>query len=155
EDLFRRHTSGIPDDPRLDSRRGALNVTRRDREVAILLRDHLERYVESVLLEDTGFLGERQRRESGPAGHADRNLGVLRKSMDGNEYEGGAKSGRDGGVLEHGVFSRNKRKGNLWQRRRAAPRCQCSGGVAVRVRARIAPSVTTPIASPCRPLTTS
>src|SRR5207244_5500068 len=104
EDLLRRYTTGVPDDPCLDSRRGALNVTRRDREVAILLRDHLERYVESILLEDAGFLGERQRGESGPAGHADRDRGVLRKSMDGNEYEGGTKGGRDGGVLEHGVL---------------------------------------------------
>ena len=78
EDLRRRDAVGVPHDPGLDRRRRALHVARGDRQVAVLLRDLLDRDVEAVLLEDAGLLGERQRREAGPAGDADRDLGFLR-----------------------------------------------------------------------------
>ena len=77
EDLRGRDAVGVPDDPGLDRRRRALHVARGDRQVAVLLRDLLDRHVEAVLLEDAGLLGERQRREAGPARHADRDLGFL------------------------------------------------------------------------------
>jgi hypothetical protein len=77
EDLLRRHAARIPHDPRLDGRGRALDIAGRDGEVAVLLRNHLERHVEAVLLEDPGILGEREGLESGPAGHADRDFGFL------------------------------------------------------------------------------
>ena len=74
EDLLGRDAVGVPDDPGLDRGRRALDVARGDREVAVLLRDLLDVDVEAVLLEDAGFLGERQRREAGPARNADGDL---------------------------------------------------------------------------------
>src|SRR6185295_9195410 len=76
-DLRRRDAGGVPADPGLDRRRGALHVARGDREMAVLLRDLLDRHVEAVLLEQARFLGERERREAGPAGDADGDLGLL------------------------------------------------------------------------------
>ncbi len=52
-------------------------------EVAVLLRDLLDRHVEAVGLVDAGLLGERDRREAGPAGDADGDLGVLRRGAAG------------------------------------------------------------------------
>ena len=99
EDLLRRHAARVPDDPGLDGRRRALDVARCDREVTVLLRDHLERDVEAVLLEDPGLLGERERLESRPAGHADRDLGFLGGGgARGGEERGGGESER----LAHG-----------------------------------------------------
>jgi hypothetical protein len=46
--------------------------------MAVLLRDLFQVHVERVLFESAGFLGQRQRREAGPAGDSDRHFGVLR-----------------------------------------------------------------------------
>ena len=96
EDLRRRDAVGVPDDPGLDRRRRALDVARGDREVAVLLRDLLDRHVEAVLLEDARLLGERQRREAGPAGDADRDLGFLRLRSHGDERRSGGERGNEG-----------------------------------------------------------
>ena len=78
EDLLGRHAVGVPDDPGLDRGGGALDVTRGDRQVAVLLRDLPDGDVEPVLLEDAGFLGQRQRGKARPSGDADTELGFLR-----------------------------------------------------------------------------
>ena len=77
EDLLGRDAVGVPGDPGLDRRRRALDVARRDGEMAVLLRDLLDRHVEAVLLEDAGLLRERQRRKAGPARNADADLDVV------------------------------------------------------------------------------
>ncbi|CAD5297252.1 hypothetical protein BOSE62_71032 [Bosea sp. 62] len=53
--------------------------------MAVLLRDLLDRDVEAVLGEDAGFLGEHQRREAGPAGNADGDLGLRLRATGGHE----------------------------------------------------------------------
>jgi hypothetical protein len=78
EDLRGGHAVGVPHHPGFHRGGGALHVARGDGQVAVLLRDLLDRHVEPVLLEDAGFLGQRQRREAGPAGNADGDLGLLR-----------------------------------------------------------------------------
>ena len=84
EDLRRRHAVGVPDDPGLDRGGRALDVARGDGEVAVLLRDLLDAHVQPVLLEQPGLLGQRQRREAGPAGDADGDLGFLGRGAGGN-----------------------------------------------------------------------
>ena len=75
EDLRGRHAVGVPHDPGLDGRRRALDIAGSDGEVPVLLRNFLDVDVEAVLLEDAGLLGEGERREAGPAGNADGDLG--------------------------------------------------------------------------------
>jgi hypothetical protein len=77
EDLRRGHAVGVPRDPGFDRGRGALHVTGGDREVAVFLRDFLDRHIQPVLLEQARFIGKRQRGEAGPARDRDCDLGVL------------------------------------------------------------------------------
>ena len=79
EDLLGRDAVGVPDDPGLDRGCSALDVAGGDRQVAVLLRDLPDADVEAVLLEDAGFLGQRQRRKSRPSRDADADLGLLRR----------------------------------------------------------------------------
>ncbi len=62
----------------LDRGGGALDGAGSECQVTILLRNHLDVDVDTVLLEDAGFVGQRQRRETGPAAHAQRDLRGLR-----------------------------------------------------------------------------
>ena len=59
--------------------------------MAVLLRNLLDGDIEAVLLEDPGLLGERQRRETGPPGNADGDLGVLGRG------DGGVRGGDGNG----------------------------------------------------------
>src|SRR3569833_4514007 len=61
--------------------------------MAVLLRDLLQGDVEPVLLEDTRFLGERERRKAGPAGNADADLHIIGECRRGDQESGG-QSGR-------------------------------------------------------------
>ena len=105
EDLRGGDAVRVPHDPGLDRGGGALHVARGDREVAARLRDLLDGHVEAVLGEDAGLLGERQRREAGPAGNADRDLG-LRQC--GRGEHGRAEHGGDLHERFHGLFSWKK-----------------------------------------------
>src|SRR4029077_13769546 len=90
--------------PGLDGGRRALHVARGDGEVAVLLRDLLDRHVEALLLEQARFLGERERREAGPARDGDRDLGFL-----GLRARGGGERGNgedDQGLVHRGPFGK-------------------------------------------------
>ena len=67
EDLHDRHAVGVPGHVGLDGGRGALDGLGGQGQVAVLLRDLLDRHVEAVLLEDAGLLGQGQRCKAGPA----------------------------------------------------------------------------------------
>ncbi len=79
---------GVPDDPGLHRGGRALDVARGDREMPARLRDLLDGHVEAVLREDAGLLGQRERREAGPPGNPDGNLGALRRGRRGEERRG-------------------------------------------------------------------
>src|SRR5205085_10974305 len=91
---------------------------RSDREVAILLRNLLDRHVEAVLLEEARFLGQGERREAGPARDADRDLGVLRLRGGGEERGAGE---REEVLLHETYLSRkwNRKSGRVPERRQA------------------------------------
>ena len=97
EHLRGRDAVRVPHDPGLDRGGGALHVARRDREMAARLRDLLDRHVEAVLGEDAGLLGERERREAGPARNADRDLGLRQR---GRGKHGRAEHGGDHGKID-------------------------------------------------------
>src|SRR4029077_1934928 len=48
-----------------------------------------QRHVETILLEDAGLAGERERRKAGPARDSDGDLGIIRDGGGGNQ-EGGS-----------------------------------------------------------------
>jgi hypothetical protein len=78
EDLHDRHAVGVPGHMGLDRRRRALDRARGQGQVAVLLRNHFDFDLQPVLLEDAGLVGQGERREAGPAGHAEGDLGFLR-----------------------------------------------------------------------------
>src|SRR5205085_6520730 len=84
--------------------------------------DLLDGHVEAVLLEDAGFLGEREGREAGPARDADRDLGLLRVGKTGSERGGGKQ---DGVLLHAGSFGGGDER-RVRGRRAAARRFQCT-----------------------------
>jgi hypothetical protein len=92
EDLLGRNTIGIPGYPGFDRGRRALDVARRDRQMAILLRNLLDRHVETVLLEDAGLVRKRERRKTGPAGDADADLDILGDGWCRHQERGGCRN---------------------------------------------------------------
>jgi hypothetical protein len=108
--------------------------------VAVLLRDLLDRHVQAVLLEQAGLLGQRQRREAGPAGDADVDLGVLGQGARGGQASAAvARAARVFFMRRllrvgvRGLVSGGDPQG--WQRRQvrkmraSAPRAPARGGV--------------------------
>ena len=71
EYLLRRHAIGVPYEPGFDRGGGALQVAAGDGERPAGLRYLLQDHIEPVLLENSGLLGECQRREAGPSTDAD------------------------------------------------------------------------------------
>jgi hypothetical protein len=98
EDLRRGHAVGIPDDPGLDGGGGALDVARGEREMPRGLRDLAQRDVQPVLPEDARLLGQGQRREAGPAGQAEADLGFLGGRKRADRHEAGGQQGAEGTV---------------------------------------------------------
>src|SRR5439155_25470489 len=88
KDLLRSTTIGIPGNPGFDGGRRALDVARRDGQMAIFLRNLLDRHVKAVLLENAGLVGERERRKAGPSGDPDADLHVVGNGWCGDQESG-------------------------------------------------------------------
>ena len=80
KNLRGRYAVGVPGDPCFNRGGGALHVTRGNRQMAVFLRNLFDRHIQPVFLENSCFFGQRQRRETSPAGHGKSQFGFLRVS---------------------------------------------------------------------------
>ena len=81
EDLHDGHAIGVPGHMRLHGGGGTLHGTRGQRQMPVLLGNHLDFDIEAVLLEDPGLVRKRQWREACPSRHAQDDLGLLSRCM--------------------------------------------------------------------------
>ena len=91
----------------------------------IKLRDHLDLHVQAVLLEDAGLVGQRERREARPAGHAQRDLGLLSGGGAGGTGQAGGRGGQgcdlEEDCLGHAALLNQRTKNVVGCARRARP----------------------------------
>jgi hypothetical protein len=70
----------------------ALDAARGQRQMPILLRDHLQFHLQAVLLEEACLVGQRQRRKPRPARHTECELGRLGvRGRAGHDERGGKR----------------------------------------------------------------